>query len=280
MRSLTSLHVSRRNTLRFDQRGASRRAPVKSKANYFSGLNFTEWSKSEAWIFGGALIMAVGVFSSMAVQNMLPYVDREITHVDVQGALSDSRRKEVDQQIAGYAHARFFSVDLSAMRNTLEDMPWIARADIRRVWPDQLIINLYEQQPVARWGDQQLLNNKGQLFLPINRDSYGYLPHLQGEVGSEQQVMQTYQLLSQLLRPLGLTVLNVELRDREAWFFSVGVTGTNQVFDVMVGREHLLEKMRNFVVIYQKKLQSQVGRVAHVDLRYSKGLAVAWRSPS
>ncbi|MEO0730715.1 MAG: cell division protein FtsQ/DivIB, partial [Pseudomonadota bacterium] len=30
-------------------------------------------------------------------------------------------------------------------------MPWVARAEIKRVWPDRLIISLVERQPVAVW---------------------------------------------------------------------------------------------------------------------------------
>ncbi|MEB0243952.1 FtsQ-type POTRA domain-containing protein, partial [Pseudomonas sp. 5C2] len=73
-------------------------------------------------------------------------------------------QQAVQQRIATYVAASFFTIALAGMRTELEQMPWIAHDEVRRVWPDQVIILLEEQLPVARWGEESLLNNQGQAF--------------------------------------------------------------------------------------------------------------------
>ncbi len=205
---------------------------------------------------------------------LLPYVDRPIARVSVEGDLHYASREAVAAQMAPFVRASFFSVDLPSMRSALEQMPWIAEAEVRRVWPDQVLIRLQEQLPVARWGDEALLNNQGRAFAPGETAAYGHLPQLWGPQRAQPQIMQQYLLLSQLLRPLEFTVARLELRERGSWFLTTG-----QGMELLLGRDHLVEKMRRFVSVYEKALKEQHTNIARVDLRYPNGLAVAWREP-
>ena len=49
--------------------------------------------------------------------------------------------------------------------------------------------------------------------------------------------------------------------------------------ELLLGRDHLVEKMRRFIAIYDKTLKDQITTIARIDLRYSNGLAVGWREP-
>ena len=58
-------------------------------------------------------------------------------------------------------------------------------------------------------------------------------------------------------------------------FRSTTQTGLQLLF----GRDHLVEKVRRFAVVYEKELKEQIDKIERVDLRYANGLAVAWRTP-
>jgi len=225
------------------------------------------------------LLVALGFGTYELVQRALPYADRPIAKISVQGELSYISQQAVQQRIAPFVAASFFTVDLTGMRGELEQMPWIAHAEVRRVWPDQLLIHLEEQLPVARWGDEALLNNQGQAFTPRELANYEHLPQLEGPQRAQEQVMQQYQVLSQMLRPLGFSVARLELRERGSWFLSTGVGSAGQSIELLLGRDHLVEKMRRFVAIYDETLKEQIANIARIDLRYPNGLAVAWREP-
>ena len=207
-------------------------------------------------------------------ERLLPYADRPIAKVSVQGELGYVSREAVQQRIAPFVEQSFFKVDLNGMRHQLEQMPWIAHVEVRRVWPDQVLVRLDEQLPIARWGGEALLNNKGQAFSPDDLSRYEHLPHLYGPKRAQQRVMQQYQMLSQMLRPLGFSISRLELRERGSWFLT-----TNQGIELLLGRDQVVEKMRRFTAIYQKALEQESEKIARIDLRYANGLAVAWHEP-
>lgn len=223
------------------------------------------------------ILVGLGFGTYEGAQRLLPYVDRPISRINVQGDLSYISQQAVQQRIAPYVAARFFTIDLAGMRTELEQMPWIAHAEVRRVWPDQVVIRLEEQLPVARWGDEALLNNQGQAFTPRELSNYEHLPQLFGPQRAQQQVMQQYQVLSQMLRPMGFSIVRLELRERGSWFLTTGASSAGPGIELLLGRDHLVEKMRRFISIYDKTLKEQITNIARVDLRYSNGLAVGWR---
>jgi cell division protein FtsQ len=223
------------------------------------------------------LLVVFGFGTYEATQRLLPYADRPISRINVQGDLSYISQQAVQQRIAPYVATSFFTIDLAGMRTELEQMPWIAHAEVRRVWPDQVVIRLEEQLPVARWGDEALLNNQGQAFTPRELANYEHLPQLFGPQRAQQQVMQQYQVLSQMLRPLGFSIARLELRERGSWFLTTGAGNAGPGLELLLGRDHLIEKMRRFIAIYEKTLKEQITNIARVDLRYNNGLAVGWR---
>jgi cell division protein FtsQ len=230
-------------------------------------------------LFWPVLLVALGFGTYEGAQRLLPYADRPITKINVQGDLSYISQQAVQQRIAPYVASSFFTIDLESMRTELETMPWIAHAEVRRVWPDQVVIRLEEQLPVARWGDESLLNNQGQAFTPRELANYEHLPQLFGPQRAQQQVMQQYQVLSQMLRPLGFSIARLELRDRGSWFLTTGAGSAGPGIELLLGRGNLLEKMRRFIAIYDKTLKEQITNIARIDLRYANGLAVGWREP-
>lgn len=257
-------------------RGASRlvaKEPISLRVS-LPKARFTElggWLKRLSWPL---LLLALGYGTYELSLRALPYADQPIATISVEGDLSYVNQQAVQQRIEPFASASFFSVDLLSMRRELESMPWIASAQVRRVWPDQLVVRLEEQLPIARWGDEALLNNQGEAFAPLELTDYPHLPQLYGPKRAQQQVMQQYQMLSQMLRPMGFSVARLELRERGSWFLSTG-----QGIELLLGRDHLVEKMRRFTAIYTKSLKEQQTNIARIDLRYANGLAVAWHEP-
>jgi cell division protein FtsQ len=230
-------------------------------------------------VFWPVLLVALGFGTYEGAQRLLPYADRPITKVNVQGELSYISQQAVQQRIAPYVASSFFTVDLESMRTELEKMPWIAHAEVRRVWPDQVVIRLEEQLPVARWGDEALLNNQGEAFTPRELANYEHLPQLFGPQRAQQRVMQQYQVLSQMLRPMGFSIARLELRERGSWFLTTGAGSAGPGIELLLGRGYLVEKMRRFIAIYDKTLKEQITNIARIDLRYANGLAVGWREP-
>ncbi|WP_053106415.1 cell division protein FtsQ/DivIB [Thiopseudomonas alkaliphila] len=198
-----------------------------------------------------------------------------IQHVRVHGNLDYVSQKAVEERLAPYLSSNFFELDLQAITDVIDDMPWVERAVVSRVWPDTVLIEMQEQVPVARWGEKALINHKGQTFQPLEMESYQKLPLLSGPNRSTKQVMDNYELINGLLSKINQSVSRIEMRERGSWFIV-----TNTGLEIELGRDQTEEKVKRFIYFYQTELNDTSDDVARVDLRYPKGIAVTKKSTS
>ncbi|MEH6564178.1 MAG: cell division protein FtsQ/DivIB [Halopseudomonas sp.] len=258
-------------------RGAVRVAPPAPRAGTRTGFSRPSFEglggrlQSLLWPL---LLVALGMGLYELGSRLMPLADRPVALITVEGELQYIDREAVQQVIQPYLHESFLGIDLQGLHSDLLAMPWVADASVRRVWPDKLVIDLDEQLPIARWGDAALLNNEGKAFAPEDISRFSRLPQLDGPERAKRRVMRHYQQFSRLLRPQGMVVSKLELRDRGSWFLT-----TEDGIEVLLGRDNLVEKMQRFMTVEQMMLQDRRELIARVDLRYSNGMAVAWREP-
>lgn len=255
-------------------RGASRIAPPPVKREWkllrVPNINWRLTGRVSGLLLS---VVALGLLLQ-AWQQWYPQLDRPIAQVLVEsklGQVSEQNQLQLQQQLDSFGTVGFLSVDLVAMQQALEWLPWVDQARISRIWPDQLKVEVVEQQPIARWGEEEWLNSRGQIFHGVTRVPEAFMPQLLGPTGTQEQVMQQYWSLSRLLRPMGYSIARLELRARGSWFVT-----TREGLEIRLGRDQVLEKMRRFAALYEHELRKQMSRVARVDLRYANGLAVAW----
>jgi len=258
-------------------RGAVRIAPPAPRASIRSRLGKPSLNglggRLQSWLWP-LLLVALGMGLYELGTRLMPLADRPVALITVEGELEYIDHDAVQLVIKPYLHESFLGIDLDGLHGDLLAMPWVADASVRRVWPDKLVIDLDEQLPIARWGDQALLNNEGKAFAPQDISRFAQLPQLDGPERAKRRVMRHYQQFSSLLRPQGMVVSKLELRDRGSWFLT-----TEDGMEVLLGRDNLVEKMQRFMTIEQMLLQDRRELIARVDLRYSNGMAVAWREP-
>lgn len=209
-----------------------------------------------------------------AWQRLEVQVNQPIARISVAGDLNAANRLALQQQLDAFSLTGFVTADIAGMQQRLEQLPWVDLVRISRTWPDQLHVEVTEQQPIARWRDGEWLNSRGQVFETAKAPADGsVLPLLTGPEGSQGQVMQQYLVLTQALRPLGQKLVRLEMRSRGSWFLT-----TDSGLDLLLGRDEIGEKMRRFASLYERELKPEAGRIARIDLRYANGLAVAWRA--
>jgi len=168
----------------------------------------------------------------------------------------------------------FFTVDLDLVRAGFEQVPWVRRATVRRVWPNRLAVSIEEHRPLALWGDGRLLNTFGELYTAnlAEAEEDGPLPHFAGPPGSESRVLTRYEEMRRWLAPLGRTPQALVLSARYAWAAQLD-DGTR----LMLGRDQGLpieERVGRWVSAYPRVKARLAERAQIVDLRYPNGFAV------
>ncbi|MGH8134911.1 MAG: cell division protein FtsQ/DivIB, partial [Steroidobacteraceae bacterium] len=179
---------------------------------------------------------------------------------------------EIEQAARGALRGGFVSADLDKLRAAVESLAWVDRARVQRLWPDRIQVEVVEQQAAARWGEDGLLNTRGELFAAGVRHVPPELPRLDGPDGSEWQVAQRYLAIQGRLVEQGLRVAALRLDPRGAWELDL----TNGV-TVRLGRRQVDERMDRLVQVTAQTIAGRAAEIAYIDMRYSNGFAIGWR---
>lgn len=191
--------------------------------------------------------------------------------VRLEGEYKHQTRAQLHAAISEYAVGGFFSVDADAVRRAALQLPWVATASVRRVWPDTLQVVVTEHKPLTRWGTSALLNEQGQVFTPALESIPPGLPLLIGPAGLEDVVLERMTKLNNALQPLHQVVQRLVLDERRAW----SVTLNNGV-ELLLGREDIDARLQRYVDAYPSALAPHLALLGAVDLRYTNGFAVRW----
>jgi cell division protein FtsQ len=199
---------------------------------------------------------------------------REVT---VLGALAHTARGDVERATAGRIAGNFFAADIAQVRAGLEQLPWVRRVQVRRVWPDRIEVALEEHVALARWGDTGLVNLHGERFRGRDRaEAEARLPLFAGPPGSEAEVARRYRRFAELLAPLADAPERVILTPRHAW--QMRLRSGLQLELGRDGAEGVEQRLARFVAAYPQTLgrlaQPAPGDSRHVDLRYPNGFAM------
>lgn len=168
----------------------------------------------------------------------------------------------------------FLALDLRQIQRRIEQQPWVASARVTRRWPGTLKVTIVEQQPAARWGEQGLLNARGELFIEQAARVPAELPRLDGPEGSETRVVRRFIALREEMTPRGVTLVALQLDERGAWSFQL-----SNGIEVRLGSVATEDRLGQFYRAWDEVLGAIAEEVNYVDMRYANGFAVGWKDP-
>ncbi|HEY1137798.1 MAG TPA: cell division protein FtsQ/DivIB [Xanthomonadaceae bacterium] len=171
-------------------------------------------------------------------------------------------------------HARrgFFAVRLEDAQAAVAKLPWVESAEVRKQWPDVLIVRVEEHRPFAWWGDDQLLSERGRLFPSAKVAVPKGLPRFDGPVSRSSDLVALYNEARALFAPVGIDVQALRIDARGSW----SMTLSNGA-ELLLGRDDARLRLARFARLLPQ-LQAQDPRtLARADLRYTNGFALTWR---
>lgn len=186
-----------------------------------------------------------------------------------------SQIRVLSKTVEAHLHGGFFSLKTGELQRALLGFPWVANVSLRRLWPDQLIIDVETEKPLARWGAEQLLTARGKLFSAEGIIVTQELPLLDGPDGSQKELLNIYQQITSLLSPINAEISILQLDKRHAWRMVL-----NHRIEVMLGRSDRAvreARLRRFIVFYSQVIRGHEETVERIDLRYPNGLVVQWK---
>lgn len=248
-------------------RATSRRRPAAPVTHSWEGLSAA---------LRGALIMSSGLvlagilgwgWSTLTDPRVLP-----IKNIQVRGSFTHVDAATVRAAVAPFITGNFLTVNVRRVQRVVQALPWVRHAEVRRAWPSAVHIGVTEQVAVAKWGEDALVNDAGEIFSPSHSSFPKDMATVQGPEGSGELVVTALRDMNGMLASLGLHIQGLVLDERRAW---------NLVLDngmqVVLGRSDGYGRLLKFVRFYRRAFHDRAEKVARVDLRYSNGFAVRWK---
>jgi len=229
------------------------------------------WSWQKTYLISGCLLLiTLFAFGSWFFQaKRFP-----ISSVKVIGERHYVSSTTLHNVIFPYIQPGFFSVNVSNLQQQLLLLPWIKQADVRRVWPGQLVVRIFEHKPAAIWNQASVLSFDGKIISPPQKEIESLsLPQFIGPQSKQTEVWQQYLSMEKAISSLHLRILSLELAERGAW----QLTLSNGI-KVILGTQDVSERFERFVAAYKKEFSRSPNKISYVDLRYTSGMAVGWKS--
>lgn len=182
---------------------------------------------------------------------------------------------EIRARVAAVTHAGFFGVNLADVRAVVMQNPWVERVEVRRQFPDRLVLRVDERQPIASFGSGQLLSSRGDLF-PVAAEYWPEgLPKLEGPESERVRVYNFWREAEQRFARYGLTVVAARMSVRGAYELEL-----NNGCLLLFARQPRLDVLDRFLPALDVLNETERDRLAKVDLRYANGYVVVWRAPA
>lgn len=219
-------------------------------------------------------VVAVAAFAIAALIGAQRLPVFPLRQLVVVGNVNQVTPMQVEYAARSSVAGNFFTINLDNVRMAFEKLPWVRRADVRRVWPDGIEVRIEEQKAVARWrqadGEYRLVNGFGEVFIAASEAD---LPVFSGPEGSADEMLQRQQEFAQKLASISKQPRELTLSARQAWTVKL-----DDGLVIVLGRDEtqhpVSDRMTRFVAAYpelERRFQLPPGMI---DMRYPNGFAV------
>tara|TARA_S200000501_G_scaffold331693_1_gene333880 strand:+ start:144 stop:842 length:699 start_codon:yes stop_codon:yes gene_type:complete len=166
----------------------------------------------------------------------------------------------------------FFNVDINYLQSKIENIDWISSANIRRSYPNEIIIFVTEHIPIAIWNNKDYLNQFGEIFTANKKNNK--LPILISKNNKNKIIFEYLSLFSNDLIRHNINEKVAKIVEDDIRSISVilssGIT-------IKLGSKNVKEKIDIFFKVYQTLNSSDLSKMRYIDMRYSNGFSVGWK---
>ncbi len=210
----------------------------------------------------------------------------EIKQLKISGKFRYTTPQKIEATVVKDELANFFAADLDAIKAKVLDVPWVARAEVRRQWPDTLLIRVKEHRPLMRWHDlgsvrQKPASKSTQLWLSslgavIEVPDKLELPaiNLFGNRDHAQKLMNTALRWQRELALSDLELLELKQSEAQSYSVTLRLGKHGEPFELLLGTKDMQARIARFQYLFDKQFRFSDFQLKRVDARYPNGLAV------
>ena len=167
----------------------------------------------------------------------------------------------------------FLQINLSDIKEEIEQVNWVKSVSLDRQWPDQINILIEEEDIIGWWNKDSIINSKGNLFSLDQQSLPGGLIEFYGPDGQQALVYEKYLLFAEELTTRGILIEKVTLDFKGSWVVTIRPN-----IALRLGKENISERFDRFLMIWDESLLDNLAVIEYIDLRYTEGFSVKKRN--
>ena len=222
------------------------------------------------------LLLIIIILIAFIIKNNLNNEKTYFQITDITIDLKNIENSSVDdiREVAKkYVRSKsFFNVDINYLQSKIENIDWISSANIRRSYPNEIIIFVTEHVPIAIWNNKDYLNQYGEIFTANKKNNK--FPILISKNNKNKIIFEYLSLFSNDLIRHNINEKVVKIIEDDIRSISVilssGIT-------IKLGSKNVKEKIDIFFKVYQTLNSSDLSKIRYIDMRYSNGFSVGWK---
>lgn len=233
-------------------------------------------------VAGLTILVVLFIIGHMTISHFRNPGRFPIRTVVVEGAYQYTSQHQLRERVLSQADKGFFNLDISTIQKDVEELPWVDRAYVRRIWPESINVLIEEHTPVARWGQEGLVSDKFKLFFPpvlasaedaLVNDLVSDLPMLYSPLRRHAALLKLHRETEPLFKAIEAPLTGI--REDERRSVTLMLNGDVQV---IIGHRLIAERIARFADIFRSYIAPVYDDVARVDMRYTNGFAMARKS--
>ncbi|NVK21012.1 MAG: FtsQ-type POTRA domain-containing protein [Kangiellaceae bacterium] len=222
-----------------------------------------------AGLLAGGLVAVALVFAgvwlfSINTDNVFP-----INRVEITGQ-QFTQAKDIHGALRAIEDRGFFTMDMQQAEQVMQEIAWIKKVQLRKIWPDTLQIVVREHKPFAYWGKDGVVSDDGEVFYPNQLPEANWVS-LNGPDSLAKDLTQLLQNYQQQLQQQKLVIQKMDLSERG----SIDLTLQGDI-KVYLGKVHVEQRLERLLQYFEVLTAQNKQQLAYLDMRYQNGMAAKW----
>ena len=197
-----------------------------------------------------------------------------IKNISIESIIININKDDVFEKSKNYLDSKsFFNFKINILKKEIEKVSWVKSADIRRVYPGEIKIYIEEHIPIAIWNNESYMNNIGDIFF-VN-DIKKNLPIISSNQSGNKIMFEYFSLLLKYISDenFDIKIKKIEENDIRSLsaYLSSGII-------VKFGSKDIRGKILTFIKVYKTLNTSDLEKIRYIDMRYSNGFSIGWKS--
>ena len=201
--------------------------------------------------------------------------NREIFHFPIKNVISSElinvNEDDISKAVKYLYSKSFFDIDLNYLKNKLEKIEWVRKINVRRSYPNEIIIDIEEHTPILIWNNKMYINTYGEKFNVSKIDKN--IPILISDESRINEVFTYFKLFNEKLSSRKLDFKITKIMENEIRSLTISLSSG---INIQLGSKDVNIKIPLFFEIYNSLNTRDLNKIRYIDMRYSNGFSVGW----